>query len=202
MERRKPLTFTLSLACLLPIILLLDGCSSKPPRSGVHFPITNGFHTLLPTEQQRILVWGDPLLTHVAEKWLQSHHFSSIRGHPQNVHPGLNREAVFSLATEQQAEFVLLLERDELKTEALLESHCGARFNISITVRGLSLVSRETVFRGSAHYPHCVDRNNEVIEHLTCQALATAWGFRPSGQLEIPSSLACTAGQLRYSTAR
>jgi hypothetical protein len=121
---------------------------------------------------------------------------------PPNVHPGLGREAALTLAAELQADVVLLLEREELKTESLIELHCGTSFNISVTVRGFSLASRETVFRGSAYYPHCVERTNAVYENLTCQALATAWGFRPSGQLEIPSSLACTAGQLPYSTAR
>ncbi len=171
-------------------------------RSGVHFPITSGSHTLLPSEQQRILILGDSALTSVAEEWLRSHHYSHILVPPRNSHQALDREAVLTLATELQAEFVLFLEREELKTGALIDPHCGTGFNINVTVRGLSRVSRETVFRGNAHYPHCVEHTHEIIEKLTCQALATAWGFRPSGQLEIPSSLACTAGQLPYSTAR
>src|SRR5678816_1537941 len=35
----------------------------------------------------------------------------------------------------------------------------------------------------------------KTLRGLACQALATAWGFRPSGQLDIPSTLMCTAGQ-------
>ena len=141
-------------------------------------------------------------MTTVAEEWLRSHHYSHILVPPRNSHHALDREAVLTLATELQTEFVLFLERGELKTGALIEPRCGTGFNISVTVRGFSLVSRETVFRGSAYYPHCVERTNAVYENLTCQALATSWGFRPSGQLEIPSSLACTAGQLPYSTVR
>ncbi|WP_413936675.1 hypothetical protein [Nitrospira sp. BLG_1] len=201
-KRRNGIIVALSLAGLLSVILLGEGCASKHPPAAIRFPITNGFHTLLPTEQQRILIWGERTLLNVTEEWLRSHHYSYILSHPQIGDSALDREAVLSLATEQQAEFVLLLERDELKTGALIESHCGPRFNISVTVRGLALVSRETVFRGSAYYPHCVDRTNEVYENLTCQALATTWGFRPSGQLEIPSSLACTSGQIPLSTTR
>lgn len=171
-------------------------------RSGVHFPITSGSHTLLPSEHQRILIWGDLPLTTVAEEWLQSHHYSDIIGLPQNVGSVWDREAALTLATERQAQFMLVLEREELTTGALLESHCGDRFNISVTVRGLSLSGRERVFRGSAHYPHCVEHTHEVIKSLTCQALATAWGYRPSGQLEIPSSLACTAGQITPASIR
>ena len=192
----------MTLSWLLSILLLLAGCASNPRPSGVHFPITSGSHTLLPSTQQRILLWGDPPLTKVAEAWLRSHHYSHILIPPENVHPASDREAAFTLATELQTETVIFLERKELKEGALIESHCGARFNITVTVRGLSVGSRETVFRGTAYYPHCVDRDHEIMQNLTCQALATAWGFRPSGQLEIPSSLACTAGQLPLSTIR
>ncbi|MFO0701413.1 MAG: hypothetical protein U0236_19505 [Nitrospira sp.] len=138
----------------------------------------------------------------MAEAWLRSHHYLDILNPPQTRHQTLDREIVVTLATEWQTEFILILEQEALKTGALIESHCGDRFNISVTVRGLSLLGRETVFRGSAYYPHCVERNNKVIENLTCQALATAWGYRPSGQLEIPSSLACTAGQITLPTVR
>lgn len=196
MVPRRFITWTLPPTCLLAIILLLAGCVSKPPPVGVHFPITNGFHIRLPTEQQRILILGEPPLTSVAEEWLQSHHYADIMSIPQNVGPVWDREAALKLATERQAQFVLILEREELKTGALLESYCSDRFNINVTVRGLSLSGREKTFRGSAYYPHCVEHTHEVIKSLTCQALATAWGYRPSGQLEIPSSLACTAGQI------
>ncbi len=171
-------------------------------RAGVHFPITSGSHTLLPNEQQRILIWGDSSLINVAEQWLRSHHYTHILLPPQNVHSGINHEAALTLAGELQAQFVVLLEQEELKTGALIESRCGTGFNINVTVRGVSSLSRRTAFRGNAHYPHCVEHTHEIVENLTCQAFATAWGFRPSGQLEIPSSLACTAGQLPYSTVR
>lgn len=177
-------------------MVLLDGCTSKPPPAGIRFPITHGFHTLLPTERQRILIWGDPPSIDVAEEWLRSHHYSPIQASPQQVRSGFNQEAVLRLAVELGAEFVLILEQEELKTGALIESHCGARFNLIVTVRGLTHGSRGTAFRGSAYYPHCVERAREIVENLTCQALATAWGFRPSGQLEIPSALTCTTGQV------
>ena len=48
-------------------------------------------------------------------------------------------------AAEVNAAFVLILEREEL-----------------------------SVLRGGAHYPHCVEPNEQTVRHLTCQALATA----------------------------
>lgn len=202
MKRHDSITKVRWFASLLAVILLLNGCASKRPPAGVHFPITNGFHSVLPTEEQRILIWGDLSLSMVAEAWLRSHHYSPILVPSQKAYSGFDHEVVFRLATELRAEFVLLLEQEELKTGALIESHCGPRFNLSVTIRGISQVSQGTVFRGSAYYPHCVERTHEIVENLTCQALATAWGFRPSGQLEIPSSLACTTGQVPLPTMR
>ena len=46
--------------CLLSAVLVVQGCLSKTPPPGVRFPITSGSHTILPTAQQRILIWGDP----------------------------------------------------------------------------------------------------------------------------------------------
>ena len=202
MERRKCCIKALSFACVLSSLLLFEGCTSKRPPTGIRFPITHGFHAQIPSEHQRILIWGAPPSIDVAEEWLRSHHYSPILAPSQPARSGFNQEAVLRLAVELGAEFVLLLEQEELKTGALIESPCGAGFNLSVTVRGISSLSRRTAFRGSAHYPHCVEHTHEIVENLTCQALATAWGFRPSGQLEIPSSLACTAGQLPYSTVR
>jgi hypothetical protein len=185
----------ITLVCFLSILLLLEGCYSTPPPSGVHFPITNGSHTRLPSEQQRILIWGDPLLARVADEWLRSHHYSNILMFPQIPHLSSDRQVALAVATEAKAEFVLILEREELKKEALIQANCGALFNITVDVRGLLVERGGSVLQGNAHYPHCVERNDQTFQNLTCQALATAWGFRSSGQLEIPSHLACTAGQ-------
>ncbi len=195
MGRQYRIGSAITLACFLSILLLLEGCYSTPPPSGVHFPITNGSHTLLPGERQRILIWGDPLLARVTDEWLRSHHYSNILMFPQIPHRSSDRQVALAVATEAKAEFMLILEREELKEEALLQANCGALFNITVDVRGLSVERGGSVLRGNAHYPHCVERNDQTFQNLTCQALATAWGFRSSGQLEIPSHLACTAGQ-------
>jgi hypothetical protein len=100
-----------------------------------------------------------------------------------------------AVAKEMRAEVVLFLEHEESKEGALIEPHCGALYNVNMTLRGLWVQSGGTALRGNAHYPHCVAPTEETLRNLTCQAFATAWGYRPSGQLEIPSNLACTAGQ-------
>ena len=143
--RRYRIGSAITLACLPSILLILEGCSSTPPPSGVHFPITNGSHTLLPSTQQRILIWGDPLLARVADEWLRSHHYSNILMPPQIPYPPSDRQVALVAAAEVNAAFVLILEREEL-----------------------------SVLRGGAHYPHCVEPNEQTVRHLTCQALATA----------------------------
>lgn len=192
---------TLHVFVILTILLLLAGCPKAPP-SGVRFPITSGSHHALPTAQQRILLWGDPALTAIAAEWLRSHHYTSVllpdKGsfRAYQVSRGLSdRKTALAVAKDMRAEFVLLLDREQSKEGALLESQCGALFAVNVTVQAFSVESGAAVLRGNAHYPHCVDLGGETFRSLTCQALATAWGFRPSGQLEIPSSLMCTAGQ-------
>lgn len=185
----------IGLAGLLSILFLVGGCSSKHPPAGVHFPITSGFHTLLPTGRQRVLLWGDPHLIRVAEAWLHSHHYVQVLISPQIRDTQADRQAVLAQAAEQNAEFVLIVELQETHEGTLLDSRCDTRLNTTVDVRGVSVERNETVLRGRAHYPQCVEHSDKIIQNLTCQALATAWGFRPSGQLEIPSHMACTAGQ-------
>ena len=187
---------------LLSVLLLLQGCHSKAPSPGVRFPITSGSHTILPTAQQRILVWGDPPLTDVAVEWLTSHHYAAILrpgSEPfratQTSRSALDHTLALSVAEDLKADVVLFLEREQNKDGALIEPQCGALFYVDVNVRGLVLESGDTALRGSAHYPHCVDLSGKTFRSLTCQALATAWGLRPSGQLDIPSDLMCTAGQ-------
>ena len=194
---------------LLSVVLLMQGCSSKARPPGVRFPITSGSHTILPTAQQRILIWGDPPLADVAVEWLRVHHYSSILmpemgpfHAPQVPHSFSDRKAALAVAESMQAEFVLFLERDESKEGTLIERQCGSFSYVIVHLRGLSVESGETILRGSAHYPHCVDLSGETFHSLTCQAFATAWGFRPSGQLDIPSSMMCTAGQTKPTPIR
>jgi hypothetical protein len=113
----------------------------------------------------------------------------------QISHSFSDRKAALAVAKEMKAEFVVFVEREESKEGALIEPQCDFLFHVSVNVLGLSVETGDIVFRGRANYPHCVDLRGETFRNLTCQAIATAWGFRPSGQLDIPSNLTCTAGQ-------
>jgi len=193
---------TFSALGLLSLTLLVQGCISQPPPAGVRYPITSGVHTVLPTAERRILLWADPPLADVALDWFRSHRYADVllpeQGPFQRMqvsHRFSDRAAALAVAKEMGADLVLFLEHEESKEGALIEPHCGPLFNVNVDVRGLWVQSGDTALRGNAHYPHCVALTDETLRHLTCQAFATAWGYRPSGQLEIPSHLMCTVGQ-------
>lgn len=183
-------------------LILLQGCSAKAPVPGVHFPITSGSHRLLPTAEAQIILWGDPDVTDAALDWLRTHHYTRILvldpGRPREAQASSDlsdRRAALAVADGMHAEFVLLLERETTKEGALIEPHCGARFLVDVNLRGLSVQSGDAVLQANAHYPNCVELNDRTTRSLICQTFATAWGFRPSGQLDLPSSLMCTVGQ-------
>ena len=182
-------------------MILLQGCISNPPPPTVHYPITSGSHETLPSSRDGILVWGENPLTDLAVEWLTAHHYATIMPATElsqakeQSHTFSNRTLALSVAQNVEADFVLFLDREESKDGALIESRCNDQFYVDVAVRGVSVRTGVVVWRGNAHYPQCVDLSRRTFQSLTCQALATAWGFRPSGQLEIPSSLMCTAGQ-------
>jgi hypothetical protein len=183
-------------------MILLQGCISKPPPMAVHYPITSGSHEALPSSRDGILVWGEEPLTDLAVEWLIAHHYAAVirptterSQAKEQTHTFSDRTLALSVAQHVKADFVLFLDREESKQGALVEPRCDDQFYVNVTVRGVSVPTGAVVWRGNAHYPHCVDLSRRTFQSLTCQALATAWGLRPSGQLEIPSSLMCTTGQ-------
>lgn len=183
-------------------VIVLQGCISKPPPIAVHYPITSGSHETLPSFRNGILVWGEEPLTDLAVEWLIAHHYTAIirpetelSQAREQSHTFSDRMFALSVAKNVKADFVLFLDREESKHGVLVEPRCDDQFYVDVTVRGVSVPTGAVVWRGNAHYPHCVDLSRRTFQSLTCQALATAWGLRPSGQLEIPSSLMCTAGQ-------
>ena len=183
-------------------VILLQGCISKPPPTAVRYPITSGSHETLPSSRDVILVWGEKPLTDLAVEWLIAHHYAALirpktefSQTKKHVHTFSERTLALSVAKGMKADFVLFLDREESKHGALVEARCDDQFYVDVTIRGVSVPSGSVVWGGNAHYPHCVDPSRRTFQNLTCQALAAVWGLRPSGQLEIPSSLMCTAGQ-------
>ena len=146
--------------CLLSVLLLVQGRPCKAPPVGIRFPITHGSHSILPTAQQRILLSGDlpwptwpwngsdPSLLEI----LMPEKGPSTTCRFHTVSQTARRHLL--VAKEMKAEFVVFVEREESKEGALIEPQCGSLFHVSVNVRGLSVETGDTAFRGSAHYPH------------------------------------------------
>jgi hypothetical protein len=68
-------------------------------------------------------------------------------------------------------------------------------YTVDVTLRRVDVRTGEVQWKGNAHYPPLFSIPPNSLGHLTCQGLATAWGFRPSGQLQVPSHMMCMTGQ-------
>ncbi len=62
----------------------------------------------------------------------------------------------------------------------------------SVSIRGVHVETAEVLWSGSAYWTDDVmGTTQEKLVRLTCQALATAWGFRPTGNRWILSDPMC-----------
>ena len=58
----------------------------------------------------------------------------------------------------------------------------------AVSIRAVDLESGKIRWTGSAHYRDMrIKEPGDSSMTLTCQALATAWGFREPGDIYIPS---------------
>jgi hypothetical protein len=64
-------------------------------------------------------------------------------------------------------------------------------YSTSVCVRGVDPATGRVLWSGSARYGGRLSDLDDSLAKLTCQALATAWGFRRSGQRAISSVDMC-----------
>ena len=55
-------------------------------------------------------------------------------------------------------------------------------YSTSAWIRGVSIETGEVLWSATARYPESSASLDNVLAVLTCHALATAWGYRQSGQ--------------------
>lgn len=194
---------------LLPVLALLSlsGC--------VAFPITDGFHHGLPEPNSRIVVWGNsPVVSGATVIWLQKRGLKMVERakllqifEEQRIrltHTPEDEAPVLRVGRLLGAGMIVFADgssTSEIKGDYQSGTsggygdvhtvHSGA-----VTIRGVDVESGEVLWSGTARYARQYRGSPEdVLMKLTCQALATAWGFRPSGQLEISSEAACAANK-------
>jgi hypothetical protein len=146
-------------------LLVFMGCDSPDVRQ-VHYPITGVSHNQIPPRHATVrVVAGNLIVQETADRWLKDHGY---------------------VLTTTGAAVILRLESGE---EAAIY---GGKTPV-IRIIGTEGASGRLLVESRAAMP-IAGRSDQLLRDLTCQALATAWGFRPSGQLDIPSALMCKAG--------
>jgi hypothetical protein len=195
-----------ALLFIVPALLLFQGCRTT-------YPITDGFHHALPDSNQRIVVWGNTTaVTGTTTTWLQKRGVKIVE-----------RARLLQLFDEQRIRLThtsddegpilrigkllgagMVVFADGSASEGLASTYTmgpyggtgGSHsvYGVAVTIRGVDVESSEILWSATARYPRQVGGSPEDgLMKLTCQALATAWGFRPPGHLNISSEATCAA---------
>jgi hypothetical protein len=137
------------------------------PHPARHFPITSGRPTDLPPRGATLhMIAAEGEVKRSTVAWLQHHGYRVMQG--------------------AGADAAILCEVVELPA-------IWAGVTPEVIIRLQRPPGAASVILGRAMMP-IATRGKRMLHELTCQALATAWGYRPSGQLDIPSEQMCTAG--------
>lgn len=157
----------------LTVCCCLTACA-QPERRSSHAPITSASLQQIPPRQCTIRVIAEhPTVLETATRWVNDHGY---------------------LTSTHDAAVVLRL---DVREESAIY---GGRAPV-IQVLGTDGASGRLLLESRAAMP-VAGRSDQLLRELTCQALATAWGYRPSGQLNIPGPLMCTVGTKGSSRAR
>ncbi len=161
-------------------IMLLAACSYPP--------VTDGFLTDLPRPGTPTIVWGnDPGAVGVATTWLQKRGLAIIERSTLAIDVDAeNREVAHTLLDEAA---ILQAAKTHDAQEVVFVDRGGDYRAPMITVRGVHMESGRVHWSGSARYTTFETRPpKDTLANLTCQALATAWNFRPPGTKWFTSS--------------
>ncbi len=154
---------------LVPMLFL--GCR-HPASAPIHFPITTGFHDALPERGTRIAVEGtNPLAVDHVMRWLRDHGYEAVSANPMD--PMTSKVLVTVITT--------------------MESAIRGGVTPEVHIQGVDTRTGTIRLLGRAYMP-IASGADALIPDLVCHAMATAWGYRLTGQLEIPSALMCRVG--------
>jgi hypothetical protein len=170
-------------------------------------PITDGFRNSLPRAPARVVIWGGhPAATGSAINWLQRQGLRVVERaqlrkifdeqHIQITHTPDDEAQVLRVGKLLGADAVVFL--DTPITGGTRSSGGGfaygnvgssnmdsaSVYSTSAWIRGVSVETGEVLWSATARYPQSSASLDNVLAVLTCHALATAWGYRESGQPE------------------
>jgi len=192
-------------------LLLSSGCGLRST-----YPVTDGFHHILPRKETRIVIWGtSPAVTGTATTWLQKRGLRVVERakllqlfEEQRIrltHTADDEGPILRVGKLLGAETVVFT--DASVTSGVVSSYSvnayGGRGgaatvnSAAVSIRGVDVETSEVLWSGIARIPSQISSSVEdALAKLTCQALATAWGFRPSGEEKISSQSMCAADKL------
>ena len=189
------------------LISLTVGCTNL-------YPVTDGFHKTLPQQNTRAVVWADhPATAGTATIWLQKRGLTIVeRAKLQQVfneqqirltHTPDDEAQVLRVGKLLGAEMVIFVDtsfQKELRSSYYADANKAeggmhTEYSASVSIRGVNVGTSEVAWSGTARYPNPVGGIEDALAKLTCQALATAWEFRPPGQHEFNSQAMCQAGE-------
>lgn len=153
--------------------LTVDGCSAVP--------VTDGFSSGLPRPGTPTIVWGDdPSAVGTATIWLQKQELMIVE--QGTLAQGVEADKANFGHTLRDEASILRLARQRQVPEVVFVDLGGDYRAPMVTVRGVHVESGQVRWSGSARYPSFESRPpKDMLANLTCQALATAWNFRPPG---------------------
>ena len=154
-------------------IVFVSGCMS--------LPITDGMHSVLPSNQAKVVVWGnDTRTTDSAMTWLQKRGLAVIeRG---SLKLSMDEKSLdFSHTLEDEA-MILKVSRELGINTVVFVDRVGDLRAPMVAVRGVDVETHQVLWSGSARYADYSNHTpSDLLVNLTCQALATAWGFQKPG---------------------
>ncbi len=164
---------TINLFCLMLIIGLLSGCASTP--------ITDGHYVRLPEGNTPVIVWGNhPAVVETTTTWLKKRGLRLFD--PASLESVLDEKALRWEHTFEDEKNIIEAAKKLGAKEVVFANQYGDRRAPSVSVRGLNVEDNLLEWMGSARYSGFLkDPKNDMLARLTCQALATAWGYRKPG---------------------
>ena len=165
---------------LLCSVLLLPSCASTP--------ITDGYHVNLPEGDTRIIVWGNhPAVVETATTWLKKRGLFTLD--PASMGKVLEEKAVRWSHTYQDEMAVIEAAQKLEVRQVVFANRYGDHRAPSVSVRGVGVQNNQLLWIGSGRFSGFLkEPENDLLSKLTCQALATAWGFRLPGNQWFMSS--------------
>ena len=134
-------------------------------------------------------MWGNhPTVVETTTTWLKKRGLFALD--PASVGKAIEQSDLKWVHTFKDELAILHAAKDLGAEQAVFVNRSGDRRAPSVSVRGVQVKSNQVMWIGSGRYAdYLQDPENDILAKLTCQALATAWGYRPAGQKRWVSSL-------------